>query len=434
MRARSGGDALRRTRHFGLEPHEIVRAGIGFVPQGRRLWPSLSVDETLRLSERAGAGGHSWTVERVYSTFPRLAERRNNGGGQLSGGEQQMLAISRALLEQSAPAGDGRADRGARAVDRRPGARPVAATCQRGGPLGARRRTEHRRRDLRLRLRRDHGQRPDQPHHGRGRTRRATAICSNDCSASAGTARRRSPRRVRPRARARATAKAKSPGVARRRRRTTARRSIGRTVCRTVGVVRGAPAKARGAGDGRDGSRDRSSRSRSPSASGAPRWWSAPSTPRAPNCASSATGCARCGIPVRTVDLSTSGKISRADVTPTQVAAMHPSGSSAVFSGDRGESVTAMAEAFGRWIERERGIGGVISAGGSGGTSLATAGMRAAAARHPEDHGFDRRLRRRRPLCRLGRYHDDAFRRRRAGPQSRSPSRCSATPRTRSPA
>ena len=63
-------------------------------------------------------------------------------------------------------------------------------------------------------------------------------------------------------------------------------------------------------------------------------------------------------------------------MTPVQVAAMHPNGSSAVFSGDRGDSVTAMAEAFGRWIERERGIGGVISAGGSGGTSLATAGMR----------------------------------------------------------
>ena len=81
-------------------------------------------------------------------------------------------------------------------------------------------------------------------------------------------------------------------------------------------------------------------------------------------------------IPVRTVDLSTSGKVSRADVTPMQVAALHPQGSGAVFAGDRGASVTAMAEAFGRWIERERGIGGVISAGGSGGTSLATAGMR----------------------------------------------------------
>jgi uncharacterized protein (UPF0261 family) len=81
-------------------------------------------------------------------------------------------------------------------------------------------------------------------------------------------------------------------------------------------------------------------------------------------------------IPVRTVDLSTSGKISRADVSPMQVAAMHPRGSGAVFSNDRGEAVSAMAEAFARWIERERGIGGVISAGGSGGTLLATAGMR----------------------------------------------------------
>ena len=57
-------------------------------------------------------------------------------------------------------------------------------------------------------------------------------------------------------------------------------------------------------------------------------------------------------IPVKTVDLSTSGKISSADVSPNQVAAMHPGGSAAVFSGDRGQSVTAMSEAFARWIER----------------------------------------------------------------------------------
>src|SRR5450755_2807714 len=98
MRARSGSVRFDGRDITTLEPFEIVRAGVGFVPQGRRLWPSLSVDETLRLSERTGAGGHSWTAERIYSTFPRLAERRNNGGGQLSGGEQQMLAISRALL------------------------------------------------------------------------------------------------------------------------------------------------------------------------------------------------------------------------------------------------------------------------------------------------------------------------------------------------
>ena len=82
------------------------------------------------------------------------------------------------------------------------------------------------------------------------------------------------------------------------------------------------------------------------------------------------------GIPTRTVDLSTSGKPSTADVSPMQVASMHKSGASAVFSDDRGKSVSAMADAFARWIEQERGIGSIISAGGSGGTSLATAGMR----------------------------------------------------------
>ena len=82
------------------------------------------------------------------------------------------------------------------------------------------------------------------------------------------------------------------------------------------------------------------------------------------------------GIPTKTVDLSTSGKPSAADVSPMQVASMYCGGASAVFTGDRGNSIIAMAEAFARWIERERGIGGIISAGGSGGTSLATAGMR----------------------------------------------------------
>ena len=83
------------------------------------------------------------------------------------------------------------------------------------------------------------------------------------------------------------------------------------------------------------------------------------------------------GIPTRTIDLSTSHQPSTADVTPLQVASMHPGGTSAVFSKDRGQSVTAMAEAFARWIAREARIGGIISAGGSGGTTLATAGMRA---------------------------------------------------------
>jgi len=82
---------------LGLPPNRITNLGIAYVPQGRRVWPSLTVDEHLRLVQRSGAKG-PWTMSRIYQLFPRLAERRRNGGGQLSGGEQQMLAIGRALL------------------------------------------------------------------------------------------------------------------------------------------------------------------------------------------------------------------------------------------------------------------------------------------------------------------------------------------------
>jgi ABC-type branched-subunit amino acid transport system ATPase component len=83
---------------LGLAPNEVVNLGIGYVPQGRRVWASLSVDEHLRLSARGQGAQAKWTVDRIYKTFPRLAERKKNGGAQLSGGEQQMLAIGRALL------------------------------------------------------------------------------------------------------------------------------------------------------------------------------------------------------------------------------------------------------------------------------------------------------------------------------------------------
>jgi branched-chain amino acid transport system ATP-binding protein len=93
------------TRHAGrivfagadvtaLKPHQRARAGLGWVPQERNIFRSLSVEENLTAVARPGA----WTLERVYSMFPRLKERRRSGGGQLSGGEQQMLAIGRALM------------------------------------------------------------------------------------------------------------------------------------------------------------------------------------------------------------------------------------------------------------------------------------------------------------------------------------------------
>ena len=81
---------------LGKPSYRIAALGIGYVPQGRRLFPSLSVDEHLRMI--ATKSGDGWTPDKVYELFPRLAERRKNGGAQLSGGEQQMLAIGRALL------------------------------------------------------------------------------------------------------------------------------------------------------------------------------------------------------------------------------------------------------------------------------------------------------------------------------------------------
>jgi branched-chain amino acid transport system ATP-binding protein len=88
---RFGGHEL-----VGLPPYRIARLGLGFVPQGRRLFPSLTTDEHLRIIPRKGNA--SWTPKRVYETFPKLAMRKSIGAGQLSGGEQQMLAIGRALL------------------------------------------------------------------------------------------------------------------------------------------------------------------------------------------------------------------------------------------------------------------------------------------------------------------------------------------------
>ncbi|MGP1679582.1 MAG: ABC transporter ATP-binding protein [Burkholderiales bacterium] len=79
--------------------HAIVRKGIAYVPEGRGIFPNLSVRENLIMAARAGAGGRrDWTFERVMQTFPRLAERLAHGGAQLSGGEQQMLTIGRALM------------------------------------------------------------------------------------------------------------------------------------------------------------------------------------------------------------------------------------------------------------------------------------------------------------------------------------------------
>jgi len=89
-------DGLEMTR---VPAHAIARRGIAYVPEGRGIFPNLSVRENLLMAARAGVDGRrAWTEERVLATFPRLAQRLSHGGAQLSGGEQQMLTIGRALM------------------------------------------------------------------------------------------------------------------------------------------------------------------------------------------------------------------------------------------------------------------------------------------------------------------------------------------------
>jgi len=99
VKPRSGEVFVRGTPMTGVQPYLVARQGIAYVPEGRGIFPNLTVRENLVMAARAGMDGRrAWTYERVLGTFPRLAERLDHGGWQLSGGEQQMLTIGRALL------------------------------------------------------------------------------------------------------------------------------------------------------------------------------------------------------------------------------------------------------------------------------------------------------------------------------------------------
>ncbi len=94
----AGEIRLRGERIDGLLPHRIARLGVGLVPEGRQIFPNLTVRENLLMAERRRSADPAWTLQRVFDLFPRLSERASNRGNQLSGGEQQMLAIGRALM------------------------------------------------------------------------------------------------------------------------------------------------------------------------------------------------------------------------------------------------------------------------------------------------------------------------------------------------
>ena len=96
---RQGEVSVKGRAVTGFAPYAIARMGVAYVPEGRGIFPNLSVRENLLMAARPGTDGRDdWTFERVMETFPRLAERLTHGGAQLSGGEQQMLTIGRALM------------------------------------------------------------------------------------------------------------------------------------------------------------------------------------------------------------------------------------------------------------------------------------------------------------------------------------------------
>ena len=99
VKERDGYLLIRGNAMSRAAPHEVARLGVAYVPEGRGVFPNLTARENLTMAAHAGVEGRrDWTLDRVLATFPRLAERLNHLGAQLSGGEQQMVAIGRALM------------------------------------------------------------------------------------------------------------------------------------------------------------------------------------------------------------------------------------------------------------------------------------------------------------------------------------------------
>ncbi|MGV8079094.1 MAG: ABC transporter ATP-binding protein [Syntrophales bacterium] len=101
VKPREGSVRFEGRELIGLQPFEIARLGVGYVPEDRRIFRSLTVHENLLMgvkTTRSTAGENGWSIETIYEKFPKLKERRDNKGGHLSGGEQQMLTVARTLM------------------------------------------------------------------------------------------------------------------------------------------------------------------------------------------------------------------------------------------------------------------------------------------------------------------------------------------------
>ncbi len=396
--ARRGSIQFEGQEITGAPTHRISGLGVGYTPQGRRLWPSLTVEEHLRL---VSGNGRSWTIERIYDTFPRLYERRRNGAGQLSGGEQQMVAISRALLqdprllildepteglapvivdqvekllrtlaeesdvailliEQNIAVATSVSEEVAIMVNGRvsnvmPAQQLAADRTLQERLLGVGR---HSHEDIDTTMLQAMPQRSAAPKAAappKPADTEAPAALTDEQSDTVAPDERSTLVYVPPTRWSSAHWEEGKPGESPAKQATappsrpfdTKPEPVFAEPLTPLELLRGDDIYVVGTFDTKAAElnfiRDR---------------------------------IVEQGLQVRTVDLSTSGKPSSADVPPHMVAAYARGGAGTVFSGDRGASIRAMREAFENWLPRQRGIGGVISAAGSGGTALATPAMR----------------------------------------------------------
>jgi uncharacterized protein (UPF0261 family)/ABC-type branched-subunit amino acid transport system ATPase component len=372
----SGSISFNGEQLVGRSASSISQMGIGYVPQGRRLWRSLTVDEHLRMVS-AGRKGQ-WTIDRIYQTFPRLAERRSNGGGQLSGGEQQMLAISRALLvnpkllimdeptEGLAPVIVNHVEEVLLRVVEEEGIDILVIEQNIGVATGVAERVGimvngrinrvidsaqlAADRDLQQRLL-GVGRHSEEDGH------RQEASASGEAAAAPAQP-QSAPQKV----------YMSNPVVPNRWSKPAPVRQIIQTARTTTAVPSGAGVRL-------PASLQSDLR---PLASPGENVVIVAGTldTKGEELRFMRDLIRAAGLPVRIADLSTSGRHSGADIPAHQIAAYHPRGASGVFSSDRGEAVAGMTLAFERWMQRQTGVSGIIAAGGSGGTAMAAPAMR----------------------------------------------------------
>jgi len=354
---------------LGLAPNAITRKGIGYVPQGRRVWPSLSVDEHLRLATRGNKG--PWTVQRIYTTFPRLAERKGHGGAELSGGEQQMLAIGRALLFNPRLLVMDEPTEGLAPLIVQQVATMLKSLAADGG-------ISVLLIEQNLGVAIEVADTIDVMVNGRIARSMPAAELADDRELQQrllGVTSRGEEEIVVP----------EVPEKTEEVRVYTVKRASESVVQEEERTVRGftrwgtAPVDRPLTAPEPEKSAEREAR--------VVEFPVAQTFERAAYVAGTfdtkgkellfLRNCLdKLGLRTVTVDLATSGKPSSAMVHPREVARHHPRGESAVFTGERGSAVAEMAVAFEHFVTRRRDLGGVISAGGSGGTALATRAMR----------------------------------------------------------